>query len=502
MGRNRRTRVGAARLWALVLALGSLAAQSPEGSMLSLRPEGSSPAKIRQAVRTSGGKLGFLYFTTDWCGWCKKLQKDTFTDKEFVGFTETHFLPYLVNAEKSTGPELRNLYKVNAYPTVVIVDEEGRMVDMVIGYKLPEPYLAELRRIVEGRDTLAGLQAAYAENPDDAATGLRLADKHFRANAHESARVLYEKVRPAVREGKARAGLTLNLAAIYSFGGERDKAAGLLEEGLEEGVFEDDRDRVFNQLGSLRFQKGDMAGALAMFRRVPEASRFAQTAQTHIVIALSKLGERDEARRSLDRLWATWGGDDNRLYTILWYLQENEVFLEQALEWSRRTVERTDWSRPHAINQYAGLLLDNGKKTEALEAGRKAIEAAEAKSKPLYGAYLAALEFRSGDPQAAERTLKGIDDGAVTEASTFNNMAWICLEHGFGLEKGLVWAEKAVRLSQFLDDNILSTYAGLLHQSGRTAEAIEALEKAMAITTYEYRRKDYAATIEKYRDRI
>jgi Tfp pilus assembly protein PilF len=50
-----------------------------------------------------------------------------------------------------------------------------------------------------------------------------------------------------------------------------------------------------------------------------------------------------------------------------------------------------------------------------------------------------------------------------------------------------------------LDDNILSTYAALLQSRGRTDEAVEALTKAMAITTYEYRRKDYADTIARYK---
>jgi thioredoxin-related protein len=489
-------------LWTMVLVLGSFdSAQDTAEVMLKLRPEGKTPADIQLAIRESGEKLGFLYFTTDWCGWCKKLQKDTFSDREFVEYTETHFVPYYVNAEKNAGPELRTLYKVNAYPTVVIIDGEGRMIDMIIGYKLPEPYLAELKRIFEGEDTLAGLRAAYKENPGDAAVGLRLAGKHFRAYEYEAARSIYEKLRPVVRNGSGRADLLLNLATIYALNKETGKASALLEEGLEEGLFEDNRDRVLYQLGNFRFREGDMTKALAAFRQVPPESRYAQTVRIHVVLALSRMGKSDEARVVLEDLWTTCGEDENRLYTICWYLWDNRVFLADALAWSRRAVEMSEWARPHFINQYAELLLVNGKTEEAFEAERKAVEAAEAKSKPLYRTYLAALKFKSGDRTGAEEILAEIDDTAVDDASTFNAMAWTCLEHGFGLERGLAWAEKAVRISQYLDDNVLSTYAGLLQKSGRTSEAIEALTKAMAITTYEYRRRDYAETIENYRKR-
>lgn len=76
----------------------------------------------------STGKPVFLFFTgSDWCGWCKKLQNDVFSKKEFVQWANKNVI--LMEADfprgKALSPELtkqnnelQNNFGVRGYPTI------------------------------------------------------------------------------------------------------------------------------------------------------------------------------------------------------------------------------------------------------------------------------------------------------------------------------------------------------------------------------------------------
>lgn len=83
-------------------------------------------------------KLIFLDAYASWCGPCKSLKKYTFTDKEAGDFFNQHFINVAVNMEKGDGPALSQQYNVDAYPTLIIADANGRMVTYTKGYISPK----------------------------------------------------------------------------------------------------------------------------------------------------------------------------------------------------------------------------------------------------------------------------------------------------------------------------------------------------------------------------
>src|SRR5690606_17422221 len=47
-------------------------------------------------------KMILVKVYTDWCGWCKKMDKETFTDSQVIDYVNSNFYPVKMNAEDSS----------------------------------------------------------------------------------------------------------------------------------------------------------------------------------------------------------------------------------------------------------------------------------------------------------------------------------------------------------------------------------------------------------------
>ncbi len=89
-------------------------------------------------------KLVLLDFTgSDWCGWCIKLDKDTFSKPAFREFADKNLV--LVELDfpnnkpqsdeiKKQNAELEQKFGVQGYPTLVLLDAKGKEIARNVGY--------------------------------------------------------------------------------------------------------------------------------------------------------------------------------------------------------------------------------------------------------------------------------------------------------------------------------------------------------------------------------
>ena len=76
----------------------------------------------------------FVDLSTSWCGWCKKLKRNTFSDKEIGTFFNSNFINVAIDAEKGEGPRLAQKYGVNGFPTLLVVDKNEEVIIYSSGY--------------------------------------------------------------------------------------------------------------------------------------------------------------------------------------------------------------------------------------------------------------------------------------------------------------------------------------------------------------------------------
>lgn len=106
-------------------------------------------------------KKVFVDIYTDWCGWCKKMDKDTFQNPEVATYMSENFYMVKLDGEGKDPIEYKGkTYKFVpsgrkgyhefaaalmqgrlSYPTTIFLDEEMNMLSPVPGYQKPKPFL-------------------------------------------------------------------------------------------------------------------------------------------------------------------------------------------------------------------------------------------------------------------------------------------------------------------------------------------------------------------------
>lgn len=100
----------------------------------------------------SSGKHIMAYFTTKWCGYCKKMQKEAFVDPEVIKYLNSHFISIWIDAEsnkeldidgyKITEQKLSQAeYRVGGYPTFWFLKPNTDRIAPAPGYKSTEQFL-------------------------------------------------------------------------------------------------------------------------------------------------------------------------------------------------------------------------------------------------------------------------------------------------------------------------------------------------------------------------
>lgn len=108
--------------------------------------EGSLEEAKKEAKQNK--KYLFVDVYATWCGPCKLLKRNTFSDAEVGTYFNENFVSKMVDGERGEGLELVRKHPIAGYPTMFVFDSEGNLKGKVVGYQTPSQLLSRVEQII------------------------------------------------------------------------------------------------------------------------------------------------------------------------------------------------------------------------------------------------------------------------------------------------------------------------------------------------------------------
>ncbi len=90
---------------------------------------------------TKQNKPVFIYGYTDWCGYCKKMNKSTFQEKEVNEYMNANYINLSYDMEKGDGTYIAGKFGLKSYPAYVILNSKGELGGIRFGFMDVQKFL-------------------------------------------------------------------------------------------------------------------------------------------------------------------------------------------------------------------------------------------------------------------------------------------------------------------------------------------------------------------------
>jgi len=142
---------GLCMLLTLGLALAAAQAAESAGAWLTSYPKALAEAKATK-------KVVLADFTgSDWCGYCIRLKKQVLDTPEFQDFAKDKLVLLELDYprhkdqpadEKQQNADLSQKFNVHGFPTVIILDADGKDLGRIVGFGGKDGWMSQLKGIL------------------------------------------------------------------------------------------------------------------------------------------------------------------------------------------------------------------------------------------------------------------------------------------------------------------------------------------------------------------
>lgn len=113
---------------------GPVAASSPEAVAFGeLRASAATARERRQVL--------LVYFTAEWCTWCRQMERVTFRDEDVVRQSSAFAW---AKVDVDAQPQISGAFGVRGVPALAVLNADGELLDMQAGYLNPQRLVALL----------------------------------------------------------------------------------------------------------------------------------------------------------------------------------------------------------------------------------------------------------------------------------------------------------------------------------------------------------------------
>lgn len=85
-------------------------------------------------IARAEGKLIVADVYTDWCGWCKRMDKTIYSDPAIVALSRQQVFVKVNAEDRGEGQRFAQQMGVHGYPTTIVLDAQGRVLNIARGY--------------------------------------------------------------------------------------------------------------------------------------------------------------------------------------------------------------------------------------------------------------------------------------------------------------------------------------------------------------------------------
>ena len=103
-------------------------------------------------------KIKAIYFSADWCNWCRKLEKDVLADAEVKRILFENFICFETDIDSKTkidfnnrilsADEMAKHFGISTFPAIVFLNSKDELIGNLIGYYDKDDFLKVLDHLI------------------------------------------------------------------------------------------------------------------------------------------------------------------------------------------------------------------------------------------------------------------------------------------------------------------------------------------------------------------
>ena len=98
------------------------------------------------------GQVIFVDVYTDWCGWCKVMDRQVYTDPGVRSFASKHVFVKLNAEDNAEGTKFARRNRVQGFPTLLVYSRDGKLIGQQVGaFRRANDFLAWIQQTARQR---------------------------------------------------------------------------------------------------------------------------------------------------------------------------------------------------------------------------------------------------------------------------------------------------------------------------------------------------------------
>ncbi len=217
-----------------------------------------------EAKKTNKMILVDMY--ADWCGWCKRFEREVYPSEQFQAVAKNLVLLKLDTEDGKEGTQLARKWNVTSLPTFVILTPDQVLAGYLRGYSPANEFV---RRIQEAEDAWFEFRKRVLNEPKDASDADRmiLTDELIGRGDLEGAGKRLKKDVGSFTDAKLKEEAWYKLALVYRLQGSFDLAREAAIDGLRTSAKGENGERMILLLAEVYIEQENYKAALEEYKR-------------------------------------------------------------------------------------------------------------------------------------------------------------------------------------------------------------------------------------------